>query len=395
MDPWQDIERSIRLASVAPFTIESRAGAGGGCINECHVIRGQGRAFFVKLNAPEKAEMFSAEAAGLREIARTKTIRVPEPICHGASPAACWLVLEHLELRRGDDRSMAQLGRNLARMHRVTSKRFGWHRDNTIGATPQVNTRSGDWIAFWHECRLGYQLKLADSGGHSRRLVADGERLLGALPSFFHGYTPPPSLLHGDLWSGNVGLETGGDPVIYDPAVYYGDREADLAMTELVRRLSGVLLRSLRRGISARCGIRDAQAPLQPLSRVEPPEPLRWWLRREGGTDDRAAAGAGLTSHRQGQQEEDNRTAKTPSTPRNTRMEPQINADVRRFTTTKQTACVMRCFFPAHLFRFSWRSWRFNFVLAFPLRPSSPPPLSQAERGDSSLPFSTREKGKG
>ena len=233
MDPWQDIERSIRLASGAPFIIDSRAGIGGGCVNESYVIRGHGRAFFVKLNAPARADMFAAEAEGLAEITRSHTVRVPQPVCHGANAQASWLALEHLELRPGDDRSMAQLGRNLARMHRVTGARYGWHRDNTIGATPQVNTRSGDWIAFWHERRLGYQLKLAGSGGHSGRLVAVGERLLGALPSFFRGYTPPPSLLHGDLWSGNVGLEAGGDPVIYDPAVYYGDREADLAMTEL------------------------------------------------------------------------------------------------------------------------------------------------------------------
>ena len=233
MAPWDDIAHSISEAINAPFVVESRKSMGGGCINESYVVRGQGRAFFVKLNTPDRAEMFSAEATGLHEIARTKTVRVPEPVCHGASPAACWLVLEHLELRPGDDRSMAQLGRNLARMHRVTGERYGWHRDNTIGATPQVNTPSGDWIAFWRERRLGYQLKLAGSRGHSGRLVADGERLLAALPSFFHGYTPPPSLLHGDLWSGNVGLEAGGDPVIYDPAVYYGDRESDLAMTEL------------------------------------------------------------------------------------------------------------------------------------------------------------------
>jgi fructosamine-3-kinase len=233
MDPWQDIERSIRLASGAPFSIESRSGIGGGCINECYLVRSRGRAFFVKLNAPARADMFAAEAEGLAEIARSHTVRVPQPVCHGANAQASWLVLEHLELRPGDDRSMARLGRNLARMHRVTGERYGWHRDNTIGATPQVNTRSGDWIAFWHERRLGYQLKLAATRGHGGRLVADGERLLEALPSFFHGYTPPPSLLHGDLWSGNVGLEAGGDPVIYDPAVYYGDREADLAMTEL------------------------------------------------------------------------------------------------------------------------------------------------------------------
>jgi len=233
MDPWQDIERSIRLASGAPFSIESRSGIGGGCINECYVVRGRGRAFFVKLNAPVRADMFAAEAEGLAEIARSNTVRVPQPVCHGANAQASWLALEHLELRSGDNRSMAQLGRNLARMHRVTGARYGWHRDNTIGATPQVNSQSDKWVAFWRECRLGYQLKLAGSRGHSGSLVADGERLLGALPSFFHGYTPPPSLLHGDLWSGNAALEAGGDPVIYDPAVYYGDREADLAMTEL------------------------------------------------------------------------------------------------------------------------------------------------------------------
>jgi protein-ribulosamine 3-kinase len=233
MDPWREIERSIREASGAPFTIESRAGAGGGCINECHVIRGGGRALFVKLNAPERAEMFSAEAAGLSEIARTKTIRVPQPVCHGVSSAACWLVLEHLELRAGDDADMRALGRCLARMHRVTAREHGWDRGNTIGATPQVNVRSRDWIAFWRERRLKFQLRLAASNGHGERLVESGERLMERLPAFFSGHDPLPSLLHGDLWSGNAAVAASGEPVIFDPAVYYGDREADLAMTEL------------------------------------------------------------------------------------------------------------------------------------------------------------------
>lgn len=233
MGPWREIERSIGAARGASFTIESRTGAGGGCINECHVIRGGGRAYFVKLNTPERAEMFAAEAAGLDEISRTRTVRVPEPVCHGASPAACWLVLEHLELRPGDDRSMGELGRNLARMHRVGGTRYGWHRDNTIGATPQVNTGSNDWIAFWRERRLGFQLELAASKGYGGRLVASGERLMEKLPAFFAGYRPEASLLHGDLWSGNAAMTARGEPVIFDPAVYYGDREADLAMTEL------------------------------------------------------------------------------------------------------------------------------------------------------------------
>jgi protein-ribulosamine 3-kinase len=233
MGPWKDVERSIREASGAPFVIEARAGAGGGCINECHVIRGHGRAYFVKLNTPERAEMFSAEAAGLSEIERTKTVRVPEPVCHGVSPAACWLVLEHLELQPGTDGSMRELGRRLASMHRVTAQQHGWKRDNTIGATPQVNTPSGDWLGFWREQRLGFQLRLAASKGLGGRLVADGNRLLEKLPAFFPGYEPVPSLLHGDLWSGNAAASAGGEPVIFDPAIYYGDREADLAMTEL------------------------------------------------------------------------------------------------------------------------------------------------------------------
>lgn len=233
MSPWPEIERSIRAVTGTPFAIEYRGGIGGGCINECYAVRGAGRAYFVKLNASSRADMFAAEAEGLAEIARSHTVRVPQPVSHGADAKASWLVLEHLELRPGDDRSMERLGRDLARMHRVRAGRHGWHRDNTIGATPQVNTAAGDWIAFWREHRLGFQLRLAASRGHGDRLITAGERLLELLPSFFRGYTPPPSLLHGDLWSGNAGQAAGGEPVIYDPAVYYGDREADLAMTEL------------------------------------------------------------------------------------------------------------------------------------------------------------------
>ena len=233
MNPWSDIERSIREASGAPFVIESRAGIEGGCINECHVIQGHGRAYFVKTNAPDRAEMFAAEAAGLDEIGRTRTVRVPRPVCQGASLAVSWIVLELLELKSPDNRGMRALGRGLARLHRVTVGRYGWQRDNTIGSTPQINTPSADWIAFWRERRLGFQLDLAVAKGHGGRVIDSGRRLLERVPAFFTSYVPASSLLHGDLWSGNAGMTIAGEPVIYDPAVYYGDREADLAMTEL------------------------------------------------------------------------------------------------------------------------------------------------------------------
>ena len=231
--PWADIERAIGAAAGASFAMESRAGAGGGCINECHVVRGRGQAYFVKLNAPARREMFAAEAAGLEEIARTRSIRVPRPVCHGANREASWIVLEHLRLEPATGEAWCALGTHLARLHRVTAATHGWERDNTIGATPQVNTPDADWIAFWRGRRLGFQLALARSSGHGGRLADRGALLMEKLPAFFSGYRPAPSLLHGDLWSGNAAMTAGGEPVIYDPAVYYGDRETDLAMTEL------------------------------------------------------------------------------------------------------------------------------------------------------------------
>jgi fructosamine-3-kinase len=233
MVPWREIERAIGEATGASFAIESRARVAGGCINECHVVRGGGRAYFVKVNAAQRAQMFAAEAEGLEEIARTGTVRVPAPLCHGVCSRFSWLVLEHLELQPATDRSMRELGRRLARMHRVTAARFGWRRDNAIGSTPQPNAQGEDWIAFWRSHRLGFQLELAAAKGYGGRLIALGERLLEKLPAFFAGYRPQPSLLHGDLWAGNVAATAAGEPVLFDPAVYYGDREADIAMTEL------------------------------------------------------------------------------------------------------------------------------------------------------------------
>lgn len=233
MDPWRNIETAIREATGTSFGIETRAGVGGGCINDCHVVRGRGLAFFVKLNSSARLSMFEAEAAGLAEIAATGTVRVPLPVCHGAGGGRAWLILEYVELGRDTDRGMEALGGGLAEMHRVAWTQFGWRRDNTIGATPQINTPGTDWAAFWRDARLGYQLRLAADNGYRGQLLARGEQLLARLPEFFNGYAPQPSLLHGDLWSGNAAFTREGTPILFDPAVYYGDREADLAMTEL------------------------------------------------------------------------------------------------------------------------------------------------------------------
>jgi fructosamine-3-kinase len=182
--------------------------------------------------------MFEAEEQGLREMAATGTIRVPAPVCSGAAGGQAYLVLEYLELggSRGD--GPAKAGRQLAEMHRHTRDRFGWDRDNTIGSTPQHNGSDTDWVRFWRDQRLGFQLELAGRNGHGGELQRRGEALLERFGALID-HDPMPSLIHGDLWGGNIAYAADGDPVVFDPAVYYADREADLAMTELFGSFGG------------------------------------------------------------------------------------------------------------------------------------------------------------
>lgn len=232
-EPWADVAAEISRASGEPFRAATRNPLGGGCINTAFCVADGGRRYFVKLNSAEKLAMFEAEADGLREIASSASIRVPLPVCAGCSDGVSFLVLEYLDLVSCSGASCERMGQHLAAMHRHCAPSHGWRRDNTIGATPQPNAQSGDWIAFWRERRLGFQLRLACANRLPASLQRKGERLMQDLAGLFPGYVPLPSLLHGDLWGGNAGADTGGQPVLFDPAVYYGDREADLAMTEL------------------------------------------------------------------------------------------------------------------------------------------------------------------
>ena len=232
MRDWDDISGAITRATDAPFVLARAVPLGGGDINRAWRLEGQdGSRYFVKANEAARHAMFAAEAAGLQALAETRSVRVPRPVAQGVAGALSFLVLEYLDLgARGDAR---QLGAQLAALHRATAPQFGFPVDNTIGSTPQPNAWTQEWIAFWRERRLGYQLKLAAGNGHGGRLQDLGARLLEVLPHFYSGYVPRPSLLHGDLWGGNHAYLVDGTPVIYDPAPYYGDREADLAMTEL------------------------------------------------------------------------------------------------------------------------------------------------------------------
>ena len=230
------LSTAISKKTQRPFTLRATTPVSGGSINEAYRLEGaDGARYFLKLNEAKQLPMFVAEAGGLNEIAATQTIHVPHPIAHGVAGKQSYLVLEHLELSSRGNAHL--LGEQLAALHRCTSANFGFAQDNFIGTTPQPNAwpKNGkaDWINFWRDQRLGFQLRLAAQNGYGGQLQRLGEKLSDALPAFFVAYTPQTSLLHGDLWSGNHAFLADGMPTIFDPATYYGDRECDLAMTEL------------------------------------------------------------------------------------------------------------------------------------------------------------------
>jgi len=205
----------------------------GGCIGRCWRWETATGPVFVKEAGPGRLGMLEAERAGLEALRATGALRVPAPLALGTCGGGSFLALEWIDLRPASPAAEERLGEQLAALHRSRADRFGFDHDNYIGSTPQPNGWRADWVAFLREARIGFQLDLAESNGHGGRLQERGRNLLGLLGVFFATYQPRPSLLHGDLWGGNWGADASGMPVIYDPAVYYGDREADIAMTRL------------------------------------------------------------------------------------------------------------------------------------------------------------------
>ena len=233
MDLQEAVEQAISQTSGHPFGPSRREWSGGGCINEAWRLDDGARRFFVKVNRAERADMFAAEAAALEELAAAGALRVPRPLVHGRHGGGAFLVLEHLDLTsRASEAGHRRLGEGLAALHRHTAEAHGWGRDNYIGSTPQPNDRHPEWPTFFCEQRLRHQLRLA-AGRGGNALAEPGERLAEGIGALFTNYRPAPSLLHGDLWGGNAAFLAGDEPVVYDPATYYGDRETDLAMTEL------------------------------------------------------------------------------------------------------------------------------------------------------------------
>ncbi len=231
MDLITAIAASLSATLKRPVRIETSQSVSGGSINSALSLETTAGRFFIKINKAHLADMFAAEADGLEALKSTDAMKVPRVIALGTHAGFSWLAMEFMDL--GGPAHPARFGEALARLHLQRGDTFGWQRNNTIGSTPQCNTPHADWVEFWRHCRLGPQLEFAHRDGAPRALIAAGERLYEALPAFFTDYRPEPSLLHGDLWSGNWGFERTGEPVLFDPAVYYGDRETDIAMTGL------------------------------------------------------------------------------------------------------------------------------------------------------------------
>jgi fructosamine-3-kinase len=210
----------------------------GGDINLAARFMAGGQAFLVKWNHSPLPNMFSAEAKGLKLLAEAQALRVPRVYAYDEVQEDCpaFIVLEWLDTTRDADRGAAAvaLGRGLAAQHGITADAYGLDHDNYCGATPQPNNWLDSWIEFYGERRLGFQMELAAQRGYmpsKRRKHL--ERLIAQLDKWIDEGAAQPSLLHGDLWGGNWMIGPQGEPVLIDPAVYYGDREAELAMCHL------------------------------------------------------------------------------------------------------------------------------------------------------------------
>ncbi len=229
---WQKISETLSSHLNSSYQIQSLESVTGGDISEAFIISGNHNRFFVKLNSKSNLPIFEAEQEGLKWL----DVNAPACICIGHHEKYAFLVLEYLPLTRNG--SEFEMGGLLAKQHQrdyfseKESSKFGWYNDNYIGTTPQANNWKSLWHEFWIQNRMIPQLELAHLNGYSKEIKALEKKFLYSCKKLLFDHHPKSALLHGDLWRGNAGFAN-NRPVFYDPACYFGDRETDLALTEL------------------------------------------------------------------------------------------------------------------------------------------------------------------
>ncbi len=234
-----DIEEAtgIRIKSVSSLS--------GGCISNAYKITDDGdKNYFLKLNSSPK-DLFTKEANGLTELRKANAIRVPEVLLCKED----FLLTEFISQGNRSKNFFEDFGRRFAELHKYSGDKFGFYEDNYIGSNPQINipdpNEEDNWMEFYFNKRILYQYKLAEQNGYATSELKNGiYQLEKKIEKIIGNSTKPPSLLHGDLWGGNYTVDENGDACLIDPAVYYGHREADLAMTKLFGGFSNEFYKS-------------------------------------------------------------------------------------------------------------------------------------------------------
>ncbi|MCP4412975.1 MAG: fructosamine kinase family protein [Gammaproteobacteria bacterium] len=228
---WNHISNLISEITKCNFQILNKYSVHGGCINQAYLLVGNDINYFVKVNHQSSIGNFNCEMACLNALKRTNSIKVPEVITADTYDNNSYLILEALQLsERG---VIADFAVALANLHKSSGSEFGFDEDNYIGATKQINKKNSDWVSFFYQNRISYQLDLLQEKYNIHEMRNNEKLYATKINELFEDYSPLPSLLHGDLWQGNYSFDQQGTPVIFDPACYYGDHEVDLAMLEL------------------------------------------------------------------------------------------------------------------------------------------------------------------
>ena len=224
------VEQILSEREHQSVTIESHQAVAGGCINQGLQLHTSAGSFFLKLNQAHLVDMFEAEALGLEALQHADQFVIPEPIAFGSSDNQSYLLMTYLDFTGPVNEAV--FGRSLAAMHDITAEQFGFSSNNFIGSSRQSNRQHSDWFTFFMQERLEYQVRLLHDSGRGAELNSLWPEFVSACEEQFAGHQPKPVLLHGDLWQGNVS-QVGANASLFDPAVYYGDAETDLAMLTL------------------------------------------------------------------------------------------------------------------------------------------------------------------